>query len=66
MKLRRNQIMPDRDLGIDMPLKKGTSQKTVSANIAEMMKAGYPQAQALAAALQTAKKSRKLKKVKKK
>lgn len=42
-----------------MPLKKGTSRATVSGNIREMMSAGYPQKQAVAAALDTARKSKK-------
>jgi hypothetical protein len=42
-----------------MPLKKGKSPKVVSQNIREMRKAGYPQKQAVAAALSTARKSSK-------
>jgi hypothetical protein len=40
-----------------MPLKKGTSKATVSGNIREMVKAGYPQKQAVAASLDTARRS---------
>lgn len=42
-----------------MPLKKGSSQKTISSNIAELIKAGHPRDQAVAAAYRMAGKSKK-------
>jgi len=42
-----------------MPLKKGTSQKVVSANIRQLMAEGYPHKQAVAIALDTKRKSEK-------
>lgn len=41
-----------------MPLKKGYSRETVSKNISEMMHSGYPQKQAIAAALNVARRAR--------
>ena len=40
-----------------MPLVPGKSQQTISSNIGEMVNAGHPQQQAIAAALDTARKS---------
>jgi hypothetical protein len=42
-----------------MPLKLGGSQDTISKNIRKMMREGYPQRQAVAASLSTARKGRK-------
>ena len=45
-----------------MPLKKGKSKKVISSNIAELMRSGRPQRQAIAIAFSEAGKSRKRKK----
>lgn len=42
-----------------MPLKRGTSQPTISANIRELRKSGYPEKQSLAIALSQARSSKK-------
>ena len=42
-----------------MPLKRGSSENVISANIRKMMREGYPQRQAVAASLTSARKGRK-------
>lgn len=42
-----------------MPLEKGSSKKTISRNISELRRSGRPQKQAVAGAMQAAKKKKK-------
>lgn len=44
-----------------MPLKKGKGQRVISSNIAELVKAGHPQKQAVAISMKLAGKSKSMK-----
>ena len=44
---------------VKMPLKKGKSKAVVSSNVSELVRSGRPQKQAVAIALDTARKSKK-------
>jgi len=49
----------------DMPLIKSGSKEAISSNISEMRHAGHPLSQAIAAALETARRAKRMKKKKK-
>ncbi len=49
-----------------MPLERGSSRGTISRNISEMVRAGHPQRQAIAAAMRQAGKSRGKRKLRRK
>ena len=49
-----------------MPLERGSSRATISRNISEMVRAGHPQRQAIAAAMRQAGKSRGKRKLRRK
>jgi hypothetical protein len=55
---RRRAERRNKEAGI-MPLKKGYSNKSISANIRELMDSGRPQKQAVAIALETAREAKK-------
>ena len=49
-----------------MPLQKGSSQKTINANIKKLLEEGYPQKQAVAIALENARDTARAKRKKRK